>query len=256
MLPVMRLILAQEEKERAYNLQEKSFRQLFLKVLQIRNGSVDGIKIIQCSENLLPDAVFDIMKSRATKDSNLSVYKVDEALTLLSEDYQKSAQETQLTFLIQNSNALDLKWLVKMILKKRMDIGISIPRVLDLLHPLASKLFKKYLHLSRVVELIESGQAETSLVDVCEVFVPLRAMLSQKFNAELKKENLNFSEMFAETKMDGERFQLHMKDNKFRFFSRNLFEFSEGFNELISPLIKFKTVVHSIILDGEMMVYE
>ena len=255
-LPVVRLILAQEEKERAYNLQGKSFRQLLLKVLQISNESADGIKIIQCSEDSLPNLAFNVMKTRTTEDSSLSVFKVDSTLTLLSEDYQKSAQETQLKYLIQNGNALDMKWLVKMILKKRMDIGISMTRVLDLLHPLAGKLFKKYLHLTRVVELIESGEAEKSLVDVCEVFVPLRAMLSQKFNAELKKENLSFSEMFAETKMDGERFQLHMKDNQFRFFSRNLFEFSEGFNELISPLIKFKTVVHSIILDGEMMVYE
>ncbi|CRL08198.1 CLUMA_CG020852, isoform A [Clunio marinus] len=33
-------------------------------------------------------------------------------------------------------------------------------------------------------------------------------------------------------------------------------EFSEGFNMLLAPLIKFSTVVHSIILDGEMLVYD
>lgn len=251
----MRLILAQEEKERAYNLQEKTLRQLFIKVLQIGKESADGKKVAQCSEDQLANVIQEISKSRLSGGS-VSVYDVDNTLTLLSEDHKQSVQETHFKELIQKSNALDLKFLVKIILKKKMDIGIGIARVLDLYHPLASKLFKKFLHLTRVVEIIESGEAENSLIDVCEVFVPIRAMLSQKFNAELKKDNLIFSQMYAETKMDGERFQLHMKNNVFRYFSRNLFEFSEGFNELITPLIKFKPVVHNVILDGEMMVYE
>lgn len=143
-----------------------------------------------------------------------------------------------------------------MILKKKMELRIGIPKILKLYHPLAHDLFMKYLHLTRVVELIESGQAEKALIDICEVFKPMRAMLSSKFNDELNKDFMESCELYAETKMDGERFQLHMKDGVFRYFSRNIHEYSEGYNEFITPLIKFKAVVHSVILDGEMLVYD
>lgn len=45
-----------------------------------------------------------------------------------------------------------------------------------------------------------------------------------------------------------------MKDGLFKYYSRNGHEFD--LSALLTPLIKFKAVAHSIILDGEMMVYD
>lgn len=45
-----------------------------------------------------------------------------------------------------------------------------------------------------------------------------------------------------------------MKDGLFKYYSRNGHEFD--FSALLTPLVKFKAVAHSIILDGEMMVYD
>ncbi|TMW43095.1 hypothetical protein DOY81_011824 [Sarcophaga bullata] len=66
-----------------------------------------------------------------------------------------------------------------------------------------------------------------------------------------------------ETKMDGERFQLHYKDNRFKYISRNGVDYTESFgssyddeNKLTSKLKHLLPIgMTSIILDGEMMVW-
>lgn len=136
-----------------------------------------------------------------------------------------------------------------------MNLQVGTAKILKLYHPQAHALFLKFNHLTRVIELVESGKAESAMIDVTEVFQPIRSMLCQKFTPTLNKDFLQ-KEMFQETKMDGERFQIHVKNGEFRYFSRNSHEFSEGFNEMLTPLIKFAPVVHSLILDGEMLVYD
>lgn len=113
----------------------------------------------------------------------------------------------------------------------------------------------KYNHLSRVVEIVESGKSAEVLMEATKVFDPIKSMLCQKFLSSSNK-LIQQKELYQETKMDGERFQLHMKDNKFRYFSRNGHEYSDGFNAVLTPLIKFLPVVHSLILDGEMLVFD
>lgn len=250
----MRLILAQEEKERAYGLQEKTLRQLYIKALKLHKENADAIKILQCSEEDLPNKIFAVMQTRTSGGGTMSVHDVDQALNYLSDNQKQSLQENELRRIILQSNATDQKWLCKIILK-RMQLQIGTTKILKLFHPKAHELFLKYNHLTKVVELIESGQAESAMVEVTKPFEPIRSMLCQKFTPSLNKDFLK-KEMFQETKMDGERFQLHMKDGVFRYYSRNGHEFSDGFNILLTPLIEFSAVVHSIILDGEMLVYD
>lgn len=251
----MRMILAQEEKERAYGLQEKSLRQLYIKTLKLHKDNPDAIKIIQCCEEDLPNKVLEIMKSRTSEgNGSLSIFEMDQTLTFFSDNQKQSLQENELRKVILKSSAVDQKWFCKIILK-RMNLLIGKKKILEIYHPKASALFNKFNHLTRVVELIESGQADSAMIEVTEVFKPIRSMLCQKFTTTLNKDFLQ-KEMYQETKMDGERFQIHMKNNEFNYYSRNSHEFSEGFNILLSPLIKFFSVVHSIILDGEMLVYD
>lgn len=77
-LPVLRLILAQEEKDRAYGLQEKSLRQLYIRSLQL--DSNDAIKITQCSEDNLHNVIYEVMKTRCSSEGTLSVHEVKWAI--------------------------------------------------------------------------------------------------------------------------------------------------------------------------------
>ena len=246
-------MMSQEERERAYGIQEKSLKQLYIKALKLNSSSSDAVKLLQCSEEDLPNKIAEIMKSRSSEGS-LSVFEVDSALSYFSDNQRMALQENELCRIILGSTAIDQKWFAKMILK-RMDLKVGTMKILKFYHPKAHELFLKFNHLTRVVQLIESGQAENSLIEVTKVFEPIRSMLCQKFSSNSNKSFLE-KEIYQETKMDGERFQLHMKDGEFRYFSRNGHDFSAGFNTLLTPLIKFSSVVHSIILDGEMLVYD
>lgn len=89
-------------------------------------------------------------------------------------------------------------------------------------------------------------------------------MLSKRCNAlEFNKKIKELCNFFIETKFDGERFQLHMKDGNFKYFSRNGYDYTQQYGQtyaqgIYTPLLKgvFKDDVRSIILDGEMMGYD
>lgn len=99
-------------------------------------------------------------------------------------------------------------------------------------------------------------------IDV-SVFKPFKPMLCKKCDINaFAKEIPNKTLLYIENKFDGERFQLHMQDGKFRYFSRNAFDYTAKFgatyNEgIYTPQLKniFKNTVKSVILDGEMMGY-
>lgn len=86
-------------------------------------------------------------------------------------------------------------------------------------------------------------------------------MLSQQCNKQVLdtqvKDNRQF---YVENKFDGERFQLHMKNHVFKYYSKNGYEYTNNYGHtydsegLITPYLKelFKNIT-SIILDGEMM---
>lgn len=86
-------------------------------------------------------------------------------------------------------------------------------------------------------------------------------MLSKRCDAKELFKSVTDNKMFIiETKFDGERFQLHMENDRFKFFSRGGFDFSKKFGEayntgIYTPLLKgvFNSNVKSILLDGEMM---
>jgi DNA ligase 4 len=87
-------------------------------------------------------------------------------------------------------------------------------------------------------------------------------MLCQRINFKLIDTLITEQSHYLETKMDGERFQLHMKDEEYRYFSRNSFDYTHIFGSdfksgTLTPLLPplFLKKVNSIILDGEMMVW-
>lgn len=246
---MLRIIFASEEVERTYRIQEFRLRKILIKILQLVKGTQDYIKIETCNEDVLAESVYEVIKSRSsTKCGNLSIADIDRALSQIVDQ-----ADNQFTVLYQKCSAVNLKWLVKIILKN-MKLKIPDKMILDCYHPFANALFERYHHLSKVCEYIESGEAERAVKEI-KPFLPVRAMLAQKLTSDINKHFLSNNEMYAETKMDGERFQLHYEEGIYKYYSRKSHDYSEGFNKLITPLIKFKTVVHSLVLDGEMLIW-
>lgn len=94
-----------------------------------------------------------------------------------------------------------------------------------------------------------------------EIFTPFRPMLSLQCDVDVFNQVFKTDKLFyVENKFDGERFQLHMKDDVFKYFSKNGYEYSHVYGAsynssgLITPRLKdIFSRVKSVILDGEMM---
>ncbi|KAK3510421.1 hypothetical protein QTP70_005919 [Hemibagrus guttatus] len=136
------------------------------------------------------------------------------------------------------SQALEQKWLIRMILKD-MKLGISKETVLQLHDPSVS--------LNEVS------------ISLFSAFKPMLAGVGNIRQVEKQMENQVF---YIETKLDGERIQLHKDGDVYKYYSRNSFEYTQHFGASplegsITPYIHnvFKSNVVSCILDGEMMAY-
>lgn len=151
--------------------------------------------------------------------------------------------------------ALDLKWLTRIILKK-LGLRLGQANILQLYHPNAEKALTRCGHLSRVCEMIENNESIDVALTVapCQMIWP---MLCEKIKLNRLSALLNANEFYLETKMDGERCQVHYNGNEFRYFSRNCNDFTSsygGYTPILTKLLKAADI-KNIILDGEMMVW-
>ena len=88
-------------------------------------------------------------------------------------------------------------------------------------------------------------------------------MLGQRVNLDDVTKLMNNVDFIVETKIDGERMQLHRNGDEFRYFSRGSNDYSEVFGVskyrgTLTPFIcdLFKENINSCILDGEMVGYD
>ncbi|CAO1434661.1 unnamed protein product [Diamesa hyperborea] len=259
--PVIRMILSTEEQERCYNMQIKTITKLYIKALQIPEDGIDAKKLLHASKNEFPQVLNEVMKHRAGNGS-ISIYDVDAILNSFGDQPNQKFIENEFRKLMMNTSAMDQKWLVKILLRKA-NFSLGKLKVLDLYHPAAKELYQKYSNLSKVCELIETNGGDVQ--DIVAVYQHIRPMLCGKFIAQTLAEMVQTTDLYLETKFDGERFQLHIKDGTYRYYSRKGHDYSETYgtnkyNGNLTPLIanlfaSGKYSIQDLILDGEMMVW-
>lgn len=159
--------------------------------------------------------------------------------------------------------AIEQKWLIAIILKEKI---LSTKQILQTYHPNAIELHNHFSNLSKVTEMIESGEKieleEQPKQLMVEPFFHVKSMLCYRLKMSDINNLLSKNDFYSETKMDGERFQIHIKNGEFRYFSRNGFDFTKTYGNSrhdgsLSPSINslFLMDVRNLILDGEMMVW-
>ena len=122
--------------------------------------------------------------------------------------------------MVLKMSALELKWLTRILLEK-LDLKLGQQFILKKYHANALELFNKCSHLSRVCELIESNLPLDEIQKrIIEVFKPIRSMLCERGYMSNINDMLKKHAYYLETKMDGERCQLHMNGTEFKYFSR------------------------------------
>lgn len=183
----------------------------------------------------------------------------------------RTADERRDLFLKMTSkmSVLEQTWLIRIILKST-HLGLPDTQALKLLHPDAPAVFDVRMDLKGVVEIFQdpiNRPSDLSAALRINLFCPFKPQLAEREHLhEINK--LLPSPFIVEHKLDGERCQMHYSreaGGKYRYWSRKATEYtflygrdySEGSLtpkfELEKP---FRKDVESVVLDGEMVVYD
>ncbi|KAK3814282.1 MAG: ATP dependent DNA ligase domain-containing protein [Benniella sp.] len=267
--PVIRLLLPQLDRERGrYGLKEQKLADLYIASLNIVPGSEPANKLKSWKEGMRDSAgdfslvVREVVASRSlvTHPQGQTIRDINRLLTDLS---RKGTENAPLfKTLVQSYTALENKWIVR-IINRDLKIGMSETTVLPCYHQDAIELFNVCSDLRKtVVDCADPHvRISTSTVNLNHAFKP---MLSKRLpSAKDVVESMGYMPFWIETKLDGERVQVHKDGENYRYWSRNSTEFTHLYgatpNEgsltpFIHPLINPK--VEKLILDGEMVEYD
>nr|XP_023667131.1 DNA ligase 4 [Paramormyrops kingsleyae] len=270
--PAMRLLVPQFERERmAYGIKESMLAKLFIEVLGLPKNGPEANKLLNYrapttskgdSGDFAIMAYF-VLKKRCMSKGKLTIREVNDFLDSVAINNaakKKDLVKKNLLHLLTQTSALEQKWLIRMIVKD-MKLGISKDTVLQVFHPDATELYNVTTDLSKVCQKLHDPTVSLSDVSI-ELFSAFKPMLAAIANIKQIEKQMNNQTFYIQTKLDGERIQMHKDGDVYKYFTRNSFEYTQQFGTSplegsLTPFIHnvFKCHVNRCILDGEMMAY-
>ncbi|RLM66518.1 putative DNA ligase 4 [Panicum miliaceum] len=259
----LRLVLPGLDRERGtYGLKEAALAAVLVDALGIAKDSPDAVRLINWRRsgggrnagNFALVSAEVLQRRQGITSGGLTIKEVNDALYLLAATENRSEKATILSSLIKKTNALEMKWLLMIILKD-LKLGISEKSIFDEFHPDAQDLFNVTCDLKFVCEKLNdrSQRHKRQDIEVGKAVRPQLAMRVRDASAAWKK--LHGKQVVAECKFDGDRIQIHKKGEEIHFFSRSFLDHSE-YAPGMSKIIKENILVDRCILDGEMLVWD
>ncbi|BES90790.1 DNA ligase [Nesidiocoris tenuis] len=267
--PLMRLILPQLERERGpYGVKEYNLARTYIRILCLPKEGVDAQKLlnyrnptsVRASDVIgdFAEVAYWILRNKCGKSTKITVGDINASLDLISEkhaSHDPRAVDEILISLFRKMSAEEQKWLIRIILKD-MHLGLSTKQILYVFHPDSSEVYDLSNSLLKVCTMLKDPSIRYHELEI-KLFEAFSPMLSERTDVS----KLDMTEtLLLETKFDGERFQLHYSNNKFKYFSRNGYEYTSNYGEdeysgYLTMLIKkqLSPSITSLILDGEMM---
>ena len=262
--PIVRLMVPNYDMERGqYGLKETTLGKLYAELLSLPTREKEALiyfknpkkQIEGCPAGGFVEVLEFILSKRVGASKNLSVEEVNKHLDDLANSIDKSEKKKVMQGLVCSMNSLEQKWLVKIILKD-MKLGTH-DKILGTFHPKALEIFFHTNNLREVFTKLKDKNADLNS-QLYTLGQPIRPMLAgRKSYTELKKLLMN-SDVYVETKFDGERIQCHYHvDGSISIFSRNAVDYTAMYGKhLISLLQSNIHGLTSCILDGELIVWD
>ncbi|CAG8956186.1 hypothetical protein HYFRA_00012103 [Hymenoscyphus fraxineus] len=295
--PALRLIIPDRDRDRpTYGLKEKAIAKLLIKLLKINKDSDDGFNILNWKSPArdsdaggsgnFSERCYKVLKKRAiiNEPGDLRIAEVNEMLDQLAAAQKEENQLPIFERFYHRMNAEELTWLIRIIIRGPggMKIGATEKTILDLWHPDGESLFNVSSSLRRVCwELIDPDKrlgGEETGIELMECFQPQLAQFQNNEDNSFQKMitkmrmPVDNPQFWIEEKLDGERMQLHMREDashpggrRFGFWSRKAknytYLYGNGFEDDDSALTRhlkdaFDNRVKNIILDGEMITWD
>ncbi|KAH7144494.1 hypothetical protein B0J13DRAFT_443852 [Dactylonectria estremocensis] len=290
--PALRLILPDKDRDRGvYGLKENAIGKLLVKLMKIDKNSDDGYNLLHWklpgqtfASRLAGDFAgrcFEVISKRPmrTEVGKMTIAEVNEQLDKLAGSAGETENLRVFETFYNGMNAEELMWLIRIILKQ-MKVGATEKTLLDLWHPDGDALFSVSSSLRRVCwELYDRDvrlQQEEAGVALMQCFQPQLAQFQMPSSfqkmIQLLRPTEEDPEFWIEEKLDGERMQVHMVEDKahpggrkFCFWSRKAKDYTylygDGLQDENSSLTRhlknaFAPGVKNLILDGEMITWD
>ncbi|KPI95052.1 DNA ligase 4 [Papilio xuthus] len=274
--PILRLLLPGLERERSsYNLREKRLGSKLVQALAWDEKSPASQKLLNYRANNrnqkdFTTVVCDELKYTVSEKSTLTIGNINEILDKIANvengkprEYfelfiaKTASLEQVLTSVLKKINVKQLKWLLRIILKD-MKLNMGQSRIFEAYDSEAEYIYDNCNDLKKVCESIEKGNTRPSQMGV-EIFNSISPMLLSPLPITKVHALSSTKTYITEEKYDGERFQIHMENHVYKYFTRRGHErhnFGTNYDSgMLTPLLKncFAPNVKSFILDGEMM---
>lgn len=270
--PAMRLILPQLERERlAYGIKETMLAKLYIELLNLPRDGKDALKLLnyRTPTGMCTDAgdfaviAYFVLKPRCLQKGSLTIQQVNELLDSVASNNsakRKDLVKKSLLQLITQSSALEQKWLIRMIIKD-LKLGVSQQTIFSVFHNDAAELHNVTTDLEKVCRQLHDPSVGLSDISIT-LFSAFKPMLAAVADIERVEKDMKHQTFYIETKLDGERMQMHRDGDVYQYFSRNGYNYTDQFGASpqegsLTPFIHsaFGTDVQVCILDGEMMAY-
>uniref|UniRef100_A0A1B6DLF5 DNA ligase 4 n=1 Tax=Clastoptera arizonana TaxID=38151 RepID=A0A1B6DLF5_9HEMI len=269
---VLRFLLPNLDRERsAYGIKESTLAKLYIRILCLDKQSKDAKKLINfrspknagSSAGDFAEVAYEVLKVRCADGNKLTIDDVHihlDNIALKNAENKKCELENELTTMARQMSAEEQKWLIRIVLKD-MKIGFGHIKLLSLFHPDAKELYDVSQSLVKVCNKLKDPSVRLHEIEIT-LFEPFRPMLAERCDVQNIEKHFEkkSGKWYVEEKLDGERSQLHYSEGKFKYISRNGFDFTEHFGSdsvsgSLSPHLtkQIKSSVKSFILDGEMM---
>ncbi|XP_050306380.1 DNA ligase 4 [Anthonomus grandis grandis] len=264
---LMRLMVPKVDRERSsYSLKESKIARVLVKLVALPPGNDKNILtksyLMSGQASDFGDVVYSVIRKYfSNAKTTLTVNQLNDSLDKLANRSNEAEAEELLTNLFKKCAPEDSKWIIRIILKD-LKLGIDGNRILRSYHKDAADYLASNNNLRKVCEDLYDLNANMHEFDI-KVFEAFRPMLSKRVDAAVfKKHFADGSLYYTENKFDGERFQLHMDNGMFKYFSRNGFDYTNIYGSTVNegiftPKLQnvFQPFVKRIILDGEMMLW-
>ncbi|XP_066343762.1 putative DNA ligase 4 [Miscanthus floridulus] len=259
----LRLVLPGLDRERGtYGLKEAALAAVLVDALGIAKDSTDAVRLTNWRRggggrnagNFGLVAAEVLQRRQGLTSGGLTIKEVNDALDRLAATENRSEKASILSNLIKKTNAVEMKWLLMIILND-LKLGISEKSIFEEFHPDAQDLFNVTCDLKFVCEKLNdrSQRHKRQDIEIGKAVRPQLAMRVRDASAAWKK--LHGKQVVAECKFDGDRIQIHKNGEEIHFFSRSFLDHSE-YTHGMSKIIKENILVDRCILDGEMLVWD
>lgn len=220
-----KLLLPQVSKK-VYNLKSKQLIKLFSRIFHIDQDSM----LEHLEKGDIADTIqyfYSKHKTPAEK-STLTIQDVEDFLHELSKLTKEDEQIFHFKTIVKKCTATDLRMIIR-IIKGDLRINAGPKHVLEAVHPDAYKVLQTSRDLDMVIERVSQSsgvkQKDSNQKGVqakLALMTPVLPMLAEACKSIQMAMKKCPNGMFSEIKYDGERVQVHKKDQEFKYFSRAL----------------------------------